>query len=168
MTKKVKAVFTVEAAAVMLLTILTIFSLMSLSLWLRERVILSSVLTESLYCRNRQEAEQCLNRAKEKIFASDSSLALDSFDEYTVQASGSGNMAAVGLPRKLLFLGDNREEICPAVRFCSCIEQCRISFPRRKAVKMEVRYQRELNENYLVLEDTCPGDEYAVRMLGRK
>lgn len=30
---------------------------------------------------------------------------------------------------------------------------------------MEVRYQRELNENYLVLEDTCPGDEYAVRML---
>lgn len=34
MTKKVKAVFTVEAAAVMLLTILTIFSLMSLSLWL--------------------------------------------------------------------------------------------------------------------------------------
>ena len=93
----------------MLLTILTIFSLMSLSLWLRERVILSSALTESLYCRNRQEAEQCLNRAKEKIFASDSSLALDSFDEYTVQASGSGNMAAAGL----LFLGDNREEDLP-------------------------------------------------------
>ena len=79
MTKKVKAVFTVEAAAVMLLTILTIFSLMSLSLWLRERVILSSALTESLYCRNRQEAEQCLNRAA----------------------------------RKLLFLGDNREEDLP-------------------------------------------------------
>lgn len=113
MTKKVKAVFTVEAAAVMLLTILTIFSLMSLSLWLRERVILSSALTESLYCRNRQEAEQCLNRAKEKIFASDSSLALDSFDEYTVQASGSGNMAGCRAARKLLFLGDNREEDLP-------------------------------------------------------
>ena len=113
MTKKVKAVFTVEAAAVMLLTI---FSLMSLSLWLRERVILSSALTESLYCRNRQEAEQCLNRAKEKIFASDSSLALDSFDEYTVQASGSGNMAAAGLPGSFSFSETTERKICPAVR----------------------------------------------------
>lgn len=114
MTKKVKAVFTVEAAAVMLLTILTIFSLMSLSLWLRERVILSSALTESLYCRNRQEAEQCLNRAKEKIFASDSSLALDSFDEYTVQASGSRKHGrAAGLPGSFSFSETTERKICP-------------------------------------------------------
>lgn len=112
MTKKVKAVFTVEAAAVMLLTILTIFSLMSLSLWLRERVILSSALTESLYCRNRQEAEQCLNRAKEKIFASDSSLTL-------VLSMNTRCRRAVAetwrrrAARKLLFLGDNREEDLP-------------------------------------------------------
>lgn len=116
MTKKVKAVFTVETAAVMILTILTLFSLISLSLWLRERVILSSALTESLYCRNRQEAEQCLNRAKEKIFASDSLLALDSFDEYTVQASGSGNMAAAGLPGSFSFSETTERKICPAVR----------------------------------------------------
>lgn len=115
--ERLDAVFTIEAAAVMIMTMLVIFSILSLSLWLRERMILSAGMKESLYCRTFPEAEQCLQGMKEKLFAGESTVVIDTFDSESRKAEGSGFMTAFGLPGGFSFSEAAERRRYPAVRF---------------------------------------------------
>ena len=104
--KKLKGSITIEASIVMSITIFIIFSFTILTLWLRDRVVVTAVLQEALEMGRQQDSEEIqdwLAAELDVLFAAEGRLTEVDFDEDKAGIGWSSESTSLYPGGELLF-----------------------------------------------------------------
>lgn len=107
---------TVEASLVMMLVLLVVFSLLALTLWLRDRTVVTCTLHESLY-RVADAAQGQLQEGVAEMYAVSGELGDLSLGKERRSVSYTGNAYRFWPGLTLSFVENVRRDICQPVEF---------------------------------------------------